>query len=63
MINNKGWEEPFKERLKSLYYEFRKQGHEFNMHGLERTTNRIQRGKFTKEKVIEVLKLNILVQM
>lgn len=55
MINNKGWEEPFKERLKSLYYEFRKQGHEFNMHGLERTTNRIQRGKFTKEKVIEVL--------
>lgn len=55
MINNKNWENKFKERLKDMYYEFRGKGYEFNMHGLERTASRIQRGKFTKEEILEVL--------
>lgn len=55
MINNKKWEEPFKEKLKDEYYDFRRYGYEFNMHGLERTYSRIQRGSYTKSEVLEVL--------
>lgn len=55
MINKKDWSDPFKKKLKKFYYEFRKEGHEFNMHGLERTNKRILEGKFTEKEVLEVL--------
>lgn len=55
MIDKKDWTEPYKKKLKKLYYDFREDGHELNMHGLERTHKRILKGKFTKDEVLEVL--------
>lgn len=55
MIDKKDWTEPYKKKLKKLYYDFREDGHELNMHGLERTHKRILKGRFTKDEVLEVL--------
>lgn len=55
MIDKKNWNEPYKKKLKDLYYSLRKKGHEFNMHGVERFYLRVNEGKFTEEEAMEVL--------
>ena len=55
MIDKKGWKEPYKKKLKALYYNLREKGHEFNMHGVERFYLRVNEGKFTEEEAMEVL--------
>ena len=55
MIDKKDWSDPFKKKMKKIYYDFRENGHELNIHGLERTNKRILEGKFTEKEVLEVL--------
>lgn len=55
LIDKKDWNEPYKEKLKDLYYSLRNKGHEFNMHGVERFYLRVNKGQFTEEEAMEVL--------
>lgn len=54
-INSKAWSDEFKQRVKDTYYGFRKEGHEFTVHGCERFIKHEARGKYSKEEVLAVL--------
>lgn len=54
-INAKAWNNDFKKKVKDTYYDFRKEGHEFTIHGCERFIKHESHGKYTKEEVLNVL--------
>lgn len=54
-INSMAWSDGFKQRVKDIYYGFRKEGHEFTAHGCERFIKHEARGEYSKEEVLAVL--------
>lgn len=54
-IKEKTWSSDFKKKVIETYYDFRKEGYEFTVHGCERFIKHESQGKYTKEEVLNVL--------